>query len=254
MRLTDPCFMKLAMTKRFDETTDNLMSVELNCHFNKKLDCDAINQRQHNHSLELLDNIKINSALKIIAGEEVAKGYTSAAVNRNMQGVKWEGNFEALQQAGGQSFNWEMVYNAGRNFKKQHPDARVSGAKEFWSDQFDDCYDALQGLGENVLAAKLEMTRSFDGEKSYAIAFAKRSRLCILMRPGHLALMDSTHSTNHVKWKLFTLNVRDEYGSWIPGAGARKAEVLKFMLTFSCRTTYLWQPPTRVTKKTALQK
>ena len=69
-----------------------------------------------------------------------------------------------------------------------------------------------------VLAAQLEISRSVDQEKSHAIAFAAQSRLTILMRRGHLALMDSTHHTNHLKWKLFTLMVRDEGGSWIPGA------------------------------------
>lgn len=52
---------------------------------------------------------------------------------------------------------------AGKSFKK-HPDARILRAKEFWSDQLDDCYDALQALGEDTLAVKLEITRSFDGE------------------------------------------------------------------------------------------
>lgn len=30
--------------------------------------------------------------------------------------------------------------------------------------------------------------------------------------------MDSTHQTNKLSWLLYTLMVRDEYGSWIPGA------------------------------------
>ena len=87
MRLTNPCPMKLAIIKRFDEATDNLISVKLNCHINKRLDSE-INQRQHNHTLEFLNNFKINSALKLAAGQEVTKGYTSAAVHRNMQGVR----------------------------------------------------------------------------------------------------------------------------------------------------------------------
>ena len=68
------------------------------------------------------------------------------------------------------------------------------------------------------MSAKLQITRVIDRETSHAVAFAKRSRLRILMRRGHLTLMDSTHNTNHLKWKLFTLMIRDEYGSWIPGA------------------------------------
>ena len=44
MRLTDFCFMKLALIKRFDEPTNHLLSVKLSCHVNKKSDS-AINQR-----------------------------------------------------------------------------------------------------------------------------------------------------------------------------------------------------------------
>ena len=53
MRLTDFCFMKLTLIKQFDETTNHLLSVKLNCHINKKSDS-AINQRQHNHILKFL--------------------------------------------------------------------------------------------------------------------------------------------------------------------------------------------------------
>lgn len=38
------------------------------------------------------------------------------------------------------------------------------------------------------------------------------------MRWGYLILMDSTHNTNLLKWKLFTLMIRDGCGCWIPGA------------------------------------
>jgi predicted nucleotidyltransferase component of viral defense system len=39
--------------------------------------------------------------------------------------------------------------------------------------------------------------------------------LSILMRREYLTLMNSTHNTNQLKWKLFTLMIRDEYESWI---------------------------------------
>ena len=208
MRLTDACSIKLAMIKQFDEINE-LLTVTLSRHVNKKLD-DSVNQLQHNHILEVVDNIKINSAIRLTAGKEVAKGYTPGDVNRNMQGVRWEGNLEALKQAGGSNFNFQTVYNAGRSFKKQNPDARIQGARESWINQLNSCFDALQALGEDVLAAKLEITRLIDRERSHAIAFAKRSRLSVLM--------NSTHNTNQLKWKLFTLMIRDECGSWIPGA------------------------------------
>ena len=84
MRFTDPCPMKLAMIKQFDEA-NNLLSVILSLHLSKKSDVD---QSQHNHTLEFLDDVKINSAIKLAAGQEVARGYAPAVVNKNMQGIK----------------------------------------------------------------------------------------------------------------------------------------------------------------------
>ena len=83
----------------------------------------------HHNTLEYLDGIKINSAIKLTAGKEVAKGYTPAVVNRNMQGIKWLGNSETLKDVGGSHFNLKAVHNASIDFKKAHPDARVLGLK-----------------------------------------------------------------------------------------------------------------------------
>ena len=63
----------------------------------------------------------------------------------------------------------------------------------------DECFDALQALGEEVLSAKLNATRIIDKELSHAVAFARRLQLQILMKRGHLTLMDSIHHTNHLK-------------------------------------------------------
>ena len=87
MRLTNACLMKLAMIKQFNETNEGLLTVTLIRHINKKLD-ESINQLQHNHILEVVDSIKINFAIRLTADKEVAKEYTSGAVNRNMQGVR----------------------------------------------------------------------------------------------------------------------------------------------------------------------
>ena len=87
MRLTDFYFMKLALIKRFDETTDHLLFVKLNCHINKKSDS-AIDQRQHNHILKFFDSIKINFVIKLTADQKMIKEYTFAAMNRNMQKIK----------------------------------------------------------------------------------------------------------------------------------------------------------------------
>ena len=45
-----------------------------------------------------------------------------------------------------------------------------------------------------------------------------QGRILTLRRRGHLALMDSTHHTNGLKWFLFTVMVRDESAKWVPCA------------------------------------
>ena len=213
MRLTESCSMKLVIVKQFDEKS-NLLNVTLSLHLSKKLD-DIIDQHQHNHILQFLDDVKINFAIKQIADEEMTKKYTSTVINKNMQSIRWEENFETLKTAEEECFNLKIVHNASKSFKKLNSDARVLRAKDVWTDQWNDCFDDLQTLDEDVLSAKFQTVRNFDQKKSYAIAFEKRSRLSILMRRGHLTLMNSTHHTNQLKWKLFTLMIRDEHASWI---------------------------------------
>jgi hypothetical protein len=87
--------------------------VTLSCHVSKKVD-DFVDQHQHNHSLKFLNDIEINSVIKLAASKEMAKGYTSDVINRNMQRFREEGNLETLKQAEELRLNREIVYNASR--------------------------------------------------------------------------------------------------------------------------------------------
>ncbi len=78
MRVTLACRMKMIVAKQFD-TTNRLLKVTLSLHKDKKY------------------SIKLNSAVRSNAGQEVAKGYAPAAVNRNLR-VKWAGNRDALKE------------------------------------------------------------------------------------------------------------------------------------------------------------
>ena len=86
MRLIDSCPMKLIIIKQFDEAS-NLLKIFLKLHVNKKLN-NSMKQRQHNHTLKFLDDVKINSAIRFVAEQKMAKKYTLAVVNKNMQGIK----------------------------------------------------------------------------------------------------------------------------------------------------------------------
>ena len=42
------------------------------------------------------------------------------------------------------------------------------------------------------------------------------ARLEVLSQFGYLALRDSTHKTNQLEWKLFTIMIRDSFACWRP--------------------------------------
>ncbi len=67
MRVTLACGMKMIMAKQFD-ITNKLLKVTLSLHKNKKSGCFT-----QNHSFDYSDFIKLNSAVRSIAGQEVAK-------------------------------------------------------------------------------------------------------------------------------------------------------------------------------------
>ena len=55
-------------------------------------------------------------------------------------------------------------------------------------------------------------------EMTYGFVWAKCCRLELLDRRGALVVMDSTHKTNALGWRLFTLMTRTEEATWIPVA------------------------------------
>ena len=47
---------------------------------------------EHNHIMNYTNKIKINDDVKNVLKQKISKGYTSVAVNKNVQGVKWKTN------------------------------------------------------------------------------------------------------------------------------------------------------------------
>lgn len=97
---------------------------------------------------------------------------------------------------------------------------RIAGSRIKWEDQLKECLVMLQALPAEAAVTYeiITVQRKTDGRISHGIIFGKLSRLQTLMRRGHLTLMDATHNTNRLHWKLFTVMIRHEYGNWIPGA------------------------------------
>ena len=73
--------------------------------------------------------------------------------------------------------------------------------------------DALDKLGELKWVSSPIQAILLDNTPGQGIVFAHPARLEHLARYGHLSLINSTHKTNQLEWKLFILIVRDEYTS-----------------------------------------
>jgi hypothetical protein len=77
--------------------------------------------------------------------------------------------------------------------------------------------ETLASLGWLVSQISTILLDHVDGQ---GLVFADPARLRTLETYGHLSLINSTHKTNQLEWKLFTLIVRDQYACWHPVAHA----------------------------------
>jgi hypothetical protein len=233
--------MRLKVVKQYG-LFDEVVAASIQRH------CDCA---EHNHILEYSDSVKINDVVKEVAAEKVIKDYAPADINRLLQGTKWSANCVAFRQAGGRNIALKTIHNAGQKFLQKHFDSRMRGSRESWEVQLDDCHEFLQALGSDMLSEKLvvekggkEVEKGGKGgsNKSFGIAFAKRGQryhqfegvimseercfvsdfltehIRTLIRRGHLILLDVTHNTNILQWKLFTIMVRFEHDQWISAA------------------------------------
>jgi hypothetical protein len=73
---------------------------------------------------------------------------------------------------------------------------------------------ALEGYKTDYLTA----IRYIDGSSIEGLLWADPRRLEVLCRRGYLSFIDSTYDTNWLGWFLYTVIVRDEWGSCCPAA------------------------------------
>jgi len=122
-----------------------------------------------------------------------------------------EGHADAraqLARAGGTYLSRQDVINAGLTWRQANPNRLWAHAntKNDVSLQGLEAFETLASLG--WLASQISAT-SLDHVDGRGLVFADPARLGILEAHGHLSLIDSTHKTNQLEWKLFTLMVRD---------------------------------------------
>ena len=127
IRTTELCRMKLNIYKLWNEK-NQLVSVELSRNELKSRGKEEVCYT-HNHTLEYLNIIKVNSKLKNSVGTEVAKGYRPSDINRNIKEVKWAANKAVLGDAGGAHLDLKGIHNASASWKLNNLDHRIVGAR-----------------------------------------------------------------------------------------------------------------------------
>ena len=155
----------------------------------------------HTHDINASDIRKTPSAIVGFVETEATKGYRATAI-RDAAMKEFE------EKAVGVEFmKTKQVHNLQR---------KVHGGLD------------VPFIGENSVSADLKSTMEWLSSNDYMIegftsaayqgfAFATEANLQVLRKSGVLAIMDSTHKTNKHNWKLYTLIMRNTFGSWLPG-------------------------------------
>ncbi|WEW59478.1 hypothetical protein PRK78_004952 [Emydomyces testavorans] len=112
---------------------------------------------QHCHSMDEMDQIKRNSAVRLAIGNEIGKGYRPTEVKRVL--LK---NQEILAAAGGQSITIKDCHNAALTFGKESKEHSPSskGAEQ------PESHESLQDDDEPMLGAMLQAHNQQEAETS----------------------------------------------------------------------------------------
>ena len=210
----------------------------------KSGDVDTITCSEHSHLLDESDANKRNSLIRKLVGAEVAKGYHPAAVIGSLMGNGSADARARLAAAGGRYLTRQDAINSALAWRLANPNELWASrdAKDDVGQQANEAMEALASLG--WLASPISAI-SLEKVTGRGIVFASPDRLARLARYGHLTLIDSTHKTNQLEWKLFTLMARDEYGCWHPTAHALLSHefgelIAEFLLVIKKWTSPIW--------------
>jgi len=214
--------------------------VEYNDHVEFSITGDMLHR--HDHSLDESDANKRNSLLRGLVQQDIAKGYAPAAVIGAIRGNGQSQLRNRLAAAGGAYLTRQDAINSGASWRLANPNALFAsheskGVVEVQAKEAFEMLDQLNWVSSPINAISLE------GIIGQGIVFAQPARLSCLTRYGHLTLIDSTHKTNQLEWKLFTLMVRDLYACWLPVAHALMSNefgelIAEFLLVIKKWTTW----------------
>ena len=174
----------------------------------------------HNdHTLEDRDLAKTNDAI-IEAVRDYVAAFDLDIPRACKKFAEDETSLEILKRAG---LRKGLQNQEVRNFCRQmKTNARNVGnhrnaAKLTWQEQVQ---EAGSKCDENAILWRHVAVDVVDKVKrcSQGFIFVPQAWCATLCENDFLVVLDSTHNTNHLRWYLFTLLVRDRCGRWRPGA------------------------------------
>jgi hypothetical protein len=213
--------------------------------FENHVEYHPLSQQNHDHSLDESDANKRNSFLLSLVQKDVSRGFAPAVIIGSLRPVGRPDIRTKLDLAGGKYLSRQDIINSGASWRLANPNALFVSHddKGDISVQARAAFETLSKL--KWLSNPLNAT-SLDGTIGQGIAFAHPIRVQRLVRFGHLTLIDSTHKTNQLEWKLFTLMARDNFGCWHPLAHALLSHefgelIAEFLLAIKQWTGGNWQ-------------
>jgi len=177
--------------------------------------------QEHSHSLDEIDQYKINSGVKNAVLEELRKGYSAKEVTKNFVGKGKASIYPGVIVCGGEYLDTAEVGAWRRDLKlpATEADPRRSGKGETWEEELAKAEESCQRLD---MRYRLLRVKNQAGKWSNGIVWASDHRLKTLAKRGYITLFDSTHKTNLLQFKLFTWMCRTEvdHKTYLPCAGA----------------------------------
>jgi MULE transposase domain len=155
----------------------------------------------HTHGLKDSDIRKKSTEITEFIEEEAIKGYRAPAIKDAAMD-----HFDN-KQIGIEFLQLESILNAQHKVRGglNAPFIGVESLQE-------DLKESVEWLKSNDYYIE-----RFEEPEYQGFTFATADNLKILQKSGHLIIMDSTHKTNKHGWKLYTVLIRDSFGSWLPG-------------------------------------
>jgi hypothetical protein len=184
-----------------------------------------LQNREHSEecSLDECDKTLTNNALKRKCELLCAHGIQPAAVYALIAGTGIHGR-QQLLDAGGKYLTSRKIKDCRRRLLENDAigsDTRTDGYLLAWEEQateadgYLDSHDWKHDYFEVPKNTQTkEAKQSGKEDIAHGIAFAHEKRLQKLCQHGVLIMMDSTHKMNYLGWYLFTVMVRDSYGSY----------------------------------------